>query len=242
VSAAKLDALLGLCESAGCRRVRLLDYFGEASNPCGNCDNCLSPPATFDATDAARKALSAIYRTGQRFGAVHLIDVLRGKTGERVARWDHDKLAVFGAGADVDEATWRGIFRQLVAMGFAHVDHDAHGALKLSEASRPVLRGERSVAMRRAATPTRGTRSRTTSGSALSAADGTLLERLKAWRLGEARAQSVPAFVILHDRTLAEIASKRPGDLAAMEAIGGIGARKLERYGPSLIELVTAAS
>jgi len=242
VSAAKLDALLGLCESAGCRRVRLLDYFGEASSPCGNCDNCLSPPATFDATVAARKALSAMYRTGQRFGAVHLIDVLRGKAGERMTRWDHDKLAVFGVGADLDEATWRGIFRQLVAMGFAHVDHEAHGALKLSEASRPVLRGEQNVAMRRAATPTRGARSRATSGSALSSADGALLDRLKAWRLDEARAQSVPAFVILHDRTLAEIASKRPRDLAAMEAIGGIGARKLERYGPSLVELVTAAT
>jgi ATP-dependent DNA helicase RecQ len=242
VSAAKLDALLGLCESAGCRRVRLLDYFGEASSPCGNCDNCLSPPATFDATVAARKALSAMYRTGQRFGAVHLIDVLRGKAGERMTRWDHDKLAVFGVGADLDEAAWRGIFRQLVAMGFAHVDHEAHGALKLSEASRPVLRGEQNVAMRRAATPPRRARSRTTSGGALSSADGALLDRLKAWRLDEARAQSVPAFVILHDRTLAEIASKRPGNLAAMEAIGGIGARKLERYGPSLVELVTSAT
>src|SRR6202795_1825843 len=138
---AKLDALLGICEPAGCRRVRLLDYFGEPSVPCGNCDTCLAPPETYDATSAAQKALSAIYRTGQRFGAVHLIDVLRGKDSERITRWDHDKLSVFGIGIAVDETTWRSVFRQLVAMGFAHVDHAAHGALKLSDAARPVLKG-----------------------------------------------------------------------------------------------------
>ncbi len=131
VSAAKLEALLGLCETAGCRRVRLLDYFGETSGRCGNCDTCSAPPQTWDATDAARKALSAIYRTGQRFGAVHLIDVLRGKASERVTRWQHDRLAVFGIGSDLDEAAWRGVFRQLVALGFTRVDHEAHGALKL---------------------------------------------------------------------------------------------------------------
>jgi ATP-dependent DNA helicase RecQ len=129
--------LLGLCETAGCRRVRLLEYFGEASAPCGNCDTCLEPPETFDATAPAQKALSAIYRTGQRFGAVHLIDVLRGKAGERISRWDHDKLSVFGIGADLDETAWRVIFRQLVALGLARVDHEAHGALRLTEASRP---------------------------------------------------------------------------------------------------------
>src|SRR6185312_4560734 len=147
VSASKLDALLGLCEAAGCRRVRLLDYFGETSGPCGNCDTCLEPPQTWDATDAARKALSAIYRTGQRFGAVHLISVLRGKHSERVARWAHDRLAVFGVGADLDEGAWRGVFRQLVALGFARVDHEAHGALKLDATSRPVLKGDARVEM-----------------------------------------------------------------------------------------------
>ena len=150
VSGAKLDALLGLCETAGCRRVRLLDYFGEASAPCGNCDTCLDPPQTWDATEAARKALSAIYRTGQRFGAVHLIEVLRGRDNERVLRWDHHKLSVFGIGADLDENAWRSVFRQLVAMGLARVDHEAHGALRLTEASRAVLKGEQPVAMRRA--------------------------------------------------------------------------------------------
>ena len=149
VSTAKLDALLGLCETAGCRRVRLLAYFGEDSAPCGNCDTCLEPPETWDATVAAQKALSAIYRTGQRFGAVHLIDVLRGKENERTGRLRHDQLAVFGIGADLDEPAWRGVFRQLVALGLARVDHDAHGALKLTEASRPVLRGEQRVEMRR---------------------------------------------------------------------------------------------
>ena len=151
VSAAKLDALLGLCETAGCRRVRLLEYFGEASTPCGNCDTCLEPPETFDATTAAQKALSAIYRTGQRFGAVHLIDVLRGKPGDRITRWDHDRLSVFGVGADLDEAAWRIIFRQLVALGLARVDHEAHGALRLTETSRPILKGEQRVAMRHVA-------------------------------------------------------------------------------------------
>jgi ATP-dependent DNA helicase RecQ len=149
ISGAKLDALLGLCETAGCRRVRLLSYFGEHSGPCGNCDTCLEPPETWDATEAARKALSAIYRTGQRFGALHLIDVLRGKQSERVSRWDHDRLNVFGVGADLDDTAWRGVFRQLIALGFARVDHDAHGAIGLSDASRAVLKGDQTVMMRR---------------------------------------------------------------------------------------------
>ena len=242
VSVAKLDALLGLCETAGCRRVRLLDYFGEASTPCGNCDTCLAPPETYDATSAAQKALSAIYRTGQRFGAVHLIDVLRGKAGPRITRWEHDKLSVFGIGEDVDETAWRGVFRQLVAMGFVRVDHEAHGALRLTEASRPVLKGTQQVWMRRAVTRARSTRRPLRSGSVpvadLSAADNTLLERLKAWRLTESRTQSVPAFVILHDKTLAEIARQRPPDLVALHEIAGIGTTKLERYGATLVGIV----
>ena len=242
VSAAKLDALLGLCETAGCRRVRLLAYFGEASTPCGNCDTCIAPPETYDATSVAQKALSAIYRTGQRFGAVHLIDVLRGKAGERIVRWEHDKLSVFGIGEDVDETAWRGVFRQLVALGFARVDHEAHGALRLTEASRPVLKGTQQVSMRRAVTRARSTRRSPRSGSsadaAFSSADGALLDRLKAWRLTESRTQSVPAFVILHDKTLAEIARQRPPDLSALRGIAGIGAVKLERYGPVLVDIV----
>ncbi len=241
VSAAKLDALLGLCETAGCRRVRLLDYFGEASAPCGNCDTCLAPPATFDATDVAQKALSAIYRTGQRFGALHLIDVLRGKAGERVARWEHDKLSVFGIGADVDEATWRIVLRQLVALGFAEVDHTAYGALRLCASARPVLKGEQRISMRRTvARPRSSSRTRNALPDGLSAGDAGLLARLKAWRLAESRAQSVPAFVILNDRTLADIARTRPDNTGALSAVNGIGAAKLARYGDALLEIVSA--
>ncbi|MEP7060811.1 MAG: DNA helicase RecQ [Betaproteobacteria bacterium] len=241
VSAAKLDALLGLCETAHCRRVRLLDYFGEASMPCGNCDTCLAPPATFDATDVAQKALSAMYRTGQRFGAVHLIDVLRGKASERTSRWDHDKLSVFGIGADVDEGTWRIVLRQLVAMGFAQVDHEAYGALKLCPAARPVLKGEQRISMRRTVARAR-TGSRTRGAPAgLSATDVALLAQLKAWRLAEARAQAVPAFVILNDKTLAEIARQRPDDDDELARISGIGSAKLARYGAAVLAVVAAA-
>ena len=242
VSAAKLDALLGLCETAGCRRVRLLSYFGESSQRCGNCDTCLEPPQTWDATEAAQKALSAIYRTGQRFGAVHLMDVLRGKQSERVGRWGHDKLSVFGIGADIDEQGWRSIFRQLVALGLAQVAHDAHGALRLAPASRPVLRGEQAVQMRRAVArkrkvaPVRGMELGPVTG-----ADLQLLEALKVWRRDEARVQGVPAYVILHDSTLLELARKRPGDLLQMNGINGIGVKRLERYGAALLRLLRSA-
>jgi len=243
VSSAKLEALLGLCEAAGCRRVRLLGYFGEASAPCGNCDTCLEPPQTWDATDAARKALSAIYRTGQRFGAVHLIDVLRGKRGERIAKWEHDKLSVFGVGADVDEGSWRGVFRQLVAMGLARVDHESHGALKLVAASRGVLKGEQLVEMRRVVPGHgRSKRSRKQPGLDLAPDAAGLLDRLKRWRLAEAQAQSVPAYVILHDSTLTELARRRPRSLAELASIPGIGARKLERYGAPLLEVVATSA
>jgi len=265
VAGAKLDALLGLCESAACRRVRLLAYFGEASEPCGNCDNCLAPPRTWDATDAARKALSCIYRSGQRFGVLHLIDVLRGRDTERVRRWRHEQLSVFGVGADLDEATWRSVFRQLVALGFVRVDHEAHGALKLTEASRPVLRGEQAVSLRsdvreKQSAPRNGRRrgvrdqGRVTGarpgdrgglrspGDADAAADTALLERLKAWRLAQTKAQSVPAYVILHDATLAEIVRLRPSTTQELALIPGIGAKKLERYGDELVALVAGST
>ena len=236
VSFAKLDALLGFCESAGCRRVRLLHYFGEEGKPCGNCDTCLDPPQTWDATEAARKALSCIYRTGQRFGAVHLIDVLRGKVTDRVTQWNHDQLAVFGIGADLDDAMWRSVFRQLVAYGYARPDHDSYGALRLTQASRPVLKGEQRVEMRRAAG--RKSRSKPAKVRAGPAANPEIFERLRAWRTAQARSQSVPPYVVFHDATLAAIAAARPRDLDALSAIPGIGVRKLERYGPTLIELL----
>jgi len=249
VSSAKLDALLGLCETAQCRRVRLLSYFGEAIAPCGNCDTCLDPPQTWDATDAARKALSAIYRTGQRFGAVHVIDVLRGKDTERVHRWDHQQLGVFGIGAELDEAAWRDVFRQLVALGFVNVDHAAFGALRLAPASRAVLKGEQNVQMRRTVKRERRSKRARATGAAIvampampmttaSTGEAQRYEQLKSWRLAEAKRQALPAYVILHDATLAEIARRKPRDLDALAEIPGIGARKLERYGPALLELL----
>jgi ATP-dependent DNA helicase RecQ len=239
VSVAKLDALLGLCETAGCRRVRLLGYFGEMSAPCGNCDTCLEPPQIWDATEAARKALSCVYRTGQRFGAVHLIDVLRGRVTDRVTQWGHDRLKVFGVGADLDEAAWRNVFRQLAALGHVVPDHEAYGALRLTEVSRPVLKGEQRVEMRHAV-PRRGrvAKTRRAGMTVPSGADAALLERLKVWRAEQARGQSVPAYVIFHDRTLTEIAAARPADMDALSAVSGIGAKKLERYGPAVLDLV----
>jgi ATP-dependent DNA helicase RecQ len=243
IASAKLDALLGLCETAQCRRVRLLQYFGEASSACGNCDNCLAPPETWDATEAAQKALSAIYRTGQRFGAVHLTEVLRGRDSERVRRFGHDALSVFGVGRDTDELVWRGVFRQLVALGLAHVDHEAHGALKLTEASRAVLKGYERVAMRRQVEAPLGRKARTGSTRAfgLDGAGEILLSHLKAWRLEEARLQSVPAYVILNDNTLAQLARERPQRRDELLGISGIGAKKLERYGAALLEILCRA-
>jgi ATP-dependent DNA helicase RecQ len=238
VSATKLDALLGLCETAGCRRVRLLDYFGEKSAACGNCDTCLEPPETWDATEAARMALSAIYRTGQRFGAMHLIDVLRGQANDRIRQWDHDKLTVFGIGSGIDDAEWRNVFRQLVALGFAKPDHESFGALRLTESSRAVLKGELLVEMRRAAVR-RSKRAKSASREwTTSDMDNGLLEKLKAWRSAQAREQSVPAYVIFHDRTLAAIAVRKPRKLEDLMGIEGIGQKKLERYGEVLLEVV----
>jgi ATP-dependent DNA helicase RecQ len=247
VSSGKLDALLGLCETAQCRRVHLLAYFGEEGAPCGNCDNCLTPPETWDATVASQKALSAIYRTGNRFGATHLIDVLRGKDTERIRQWGHDKLSVHGIGKVEDENLWRSVFRQLVALGFARVDQESFGALVLTEAARPVLRGEQKVTMRRMAERARdaggqsGSRSRGARAAAASPVEGAaaeLLAALKAWRLDEARNQSVPAYVILHDSTLIELARGRPSDHDELGEIAGFGSRKMERYGNTLLKLI----
>ena len=243
LSSAKLDALLGLCETAHCRRVRLLDYFGEPSQPCGNCDICITPPQTWDATTAAQKALSAIYRTEQRFGAVHLIEVLRGKESERIQRWDHQHLSVFGIGKELDDNEWRGVFRLLVAMSFVRVDQHAFGALRLTEAARPILRGEQKVAMRRVIERVREKSSRKKPKAHVerdtdNAPNSSYLTLLKDWRLTEANQQGVPAYVIFHDATLAEIAARQPTSLEELAEIPGIGKRKLERYGEALIELI----
>jgi ATP-dependent DNA helicase RecQ len=236
VAAARLDALLGLCETAACRRQRLLAYFGEESGPCGNCDNCLEPPQTWDGTEAVRKALSCVYRTGQRFGAGHVIDVLLGRDDERVRQWGHDKLSTYGIGADIPEKEWRGIFRQMVALGLLAVDH-AHGTLTLTEASRPVLKGERAVPLRRMPEKTVASKRRRIDAE-LSAEERALWERLRAWRAAAAKEHGVPAYVILHDATLLELLRRRPQSLEAMRHVGGIGARKLENFGPALLELL----
>ncbi len=242
VSSAKLDALLGLCETTACRRVCLLAYFGEASTPCGNCDTCLEPPQTWDGSVAVRKALSCVYRTGQRFGAGHVIDVLLGKQGERMRQWQHDQLSTFGIGADIPEQEWRGIFRQMVALGLLAVDH-SHGALQLTEAARPVLKGEQAVALRRMATKQKIAKPIGKSGGRkidadLNAGEQSLWEQLRAWRAETAKAHGVPTYVILHDATLLALVRERPQNTAALSRIPGIGAHKLDTYGPALLGIL----
>jgi ATP-dependent DNA helicase RecQ len=251
VSAGKLDALVGLGETAGCRRARLLQYFGESfAGRCGNCDNCLSPPRVHDGKIAAQKLLSCAYRTGQRFGAGHLIDVLAGRTTDRVLQFGHDRLSVFGIGRDIDDRQWRATLRQLVAMGHLAPDSEAFGALKLTETARGVLKGETEVMLREPTTARRprAGRSKTgpgqrvpTAARAGRAGGADLLAALRAWRSETARKRGVPAYVVLHDATIDDIAASRPATLVALRAIPGIGDRKLEHYGDALIALVQAA-
>ncbi|MER2519024.1 DNA helicase RecQ [Candidatus Accumulibacter phosphatis] len=244
----KLESMLAYCESARCRRVILLDYFGEQATPCGNCDVCLEPPILWDGTVAAQKALSAALRTGQRFGAGHLIDILRGKNTEKVQQFGHQGLPTFGVGADIDERGWRSVFRQLLAAGLLDADASAYGALKLTDSARPILKGETRLQLRRQVErpKSRATRSsRVGTGNAASsgasrAGDSPLLASLREWRLAQAREQGVPAYVILHDRTLGEIAALLPASVSALLAVPGIGAAKAERYGDALLALVAA--
>jgi ATP-dependent DNA helicase RecQ len=239
VSGAKLDALLGLCEATTCRRVRLLAYFGESSQPCGNCDTCLDPPQLWDGTEAARKALSCVFRSGQRFGAAHLIDVLLGRDTERVRKWDHQQLTTFGIGTELDDKTWRAVFRQLVAQGLLEVDHDGYGALKLTEASRAVLKGEQSVHLRKMTEGKRASAKKAaTAAVALDDEQRAVWERLRSWRARTAKANNVPAYVVFHDATLAEIARQCPQTLEALAGISGVGAAKLERYGEDVLAVL----
>ena len=240
IASAKLDALLGLCEASSCRRVRLLSYFDEASAPCGNCDVCIEPPQVWDGTLAAQKALSCVYRTGQRFGAAHLIDVLLGKETERVMQWGHRELSTFGIGTELEEKVWRSVFRQLIAQGLLDVDHASYGSLKLAEASRAVLTGGQTVHLRQlqlGKAKTAAKRSATAS-TGLEAEAARLWERLRAWRAGIAKEHGVPAYVVFHDATLAELARARPQSEAELGQISGVGQRKLERYGADLLELL----
>ncbi|TCJ18585.1 DNA helicase RecQ [Parasulfuritortus cantonensis] len=242
LEAQKLTALLAYCEAPRCRRMVLLDYFGEASSPCGNCDVCQNPPELFDGTVAAQKALSAAWRTGQRFGAGHLIDVLLGKATDKVARFGHDQLPTFGVGKDVDEHAWRGILRQLVAAGLLQPDLTEYGALKLTEAARPVLKGEQSVQLRRVGRPGKARKTTRAAPENLSPEELAVFEALRGWRSQKAREQGVPAYVILHDRTLRLLASLQPGDQDGLAGISGLGDAKLARYGDELIGVIRGAT
>src|SRR5690606_25130085 len=237
----KLDALVGYCETMRCRRQVLLDNFGEAlPQACGNCDNCLAPPESWDGTEAARKALSCVYRTGQRFGAAHLIDVLRGGDTERIHQFGHDRLPVYGIGGDIDARAWRGVFRQLVALGLLEVDAEGHGGLRLAEASRPVLRGEQPVLLRKDSLRKRGRSEARTARPPVEVAARVqpLLDALRALRTRLAREQGVPPYVIFHGATLREVARLRPRTPGDLGMVGGIGAGKIERYGDEVLDVV----
>jgi len=250
VSGGKLDALVGLAETAHCRRRRLLGYFGETfgDEACGNCDNCLSPPRVRDGKILAQKLLSCAYRTGQRFGAMHLIDVLVGRLTERVTQFGHDKLSVFGIGRELNEKQWRAVIRQLIAMGHLHADSEAYGALKLTESARGVLKGETEVMLREQApgTRNRANRDKSRRGDLAPAPAGDidpdLRARLRAWRSDVARQRGVPAYVVLHDATLDGIVRAWPTTLDELRNVPGIGDKKLEHYGEELLRLVKARS
>jgi len=248
----KLDALLALAEATDCRRVRLLSYFGEPSAPCGNCDNCLQPPAVWDGTEAARMLLSTIYRVQQasdlHFGTGHIMDILRGKATDKVHQFRHEKLSTFGIGAHFSEQQLRGVLRQLIATGALAVDASAFNTLHLTAGSRAVLKGEQQVLLRESVSQPAGrSRSRERSGKATPAVAAALdtqgqqrFSALKAWRAEVAKAHNLPAYVIFHDATLAAIAALAPRSLGELEGVSGIGAKKLETYGPGVLDVLQA--
>ncbi|WP_415152295.1 DNA helicase RecQ [Propionicimonas sp.] len=249
-----LDSMLALCETLRCRRQVILDHFGEASQPCGNCDTCLAPPESWDGTVAAQKLLSTIVRLkrerNQQFGAGQLIDILHGRRTDRVAQWRHDELSTFGIGADLTDVQWRGVVRQLLASGLLAVS-DRFGTLGPTESSWTVLRGEHEVWLRRQVAVAGSRRRRSASGEAarsrsaaaatLADDDRTLFEALRAWRAEVARAAGLPAYVVFPDATLVGIAQTRPGSLDALSEISGVGAKKLEQYGADVLDLVASA-
>jgi len=251
---AKLDALLALAEATDCRRVRLLDYFGEASTPCHNCDNCLHPPQVVDASEAARKLLSCIYRvqqsTGIAFGAGQIIDILRGKPTDKVRQFGHDRLSTFGIGSDWSEQAWRGVLRQLIATGAVQVNGEAFNTLQLTALARPLLRGEASLHLRQSLEPVAGTsrRERAAQGGPADKHSQELddearrrLAALKSWRGEVARAHNLPAYVIFHDSTLFALASLAPQDAQALAGISGMGAKKLQAYGDEVLRVLQHA-
>ncbi len=232
----RLNALLGLAEALECRRATLLGYFGETATPCGNCDLCDTAPETFDGTLAVRKALSAILRTEERFGAGHLIDILTGNETDKVRERGHDALPTFGVGRDLDRRTWQGVFRQMMGHDLVRPDPERHGALRMTDRARPILRDEESITLRR---DTLVSKSRRPAAKALvSDEDAPLLSALKAKRRALAEAAKVPAYVVFNDRTLIEMAETRPASLDEMARIGGVGAKKLERYGDDFLTVI----
>lgn len=242
VEVSKLDSMLGYCEVTGCRRKVLLAYFGDVlEQPCGNCDNCLEPPQTWDATEAARKALSCVYRTGQRFGAGHVVDVLMGKVTERTRKFRHDRLSTYGIGDDLDARQWRSVFRQLVALGYLSVDVEGYGSLRLTELSRSLLRGEKSLLLRQDAIGMKA-RSRSSAESAavtnIEPGREEMWEALRICRRELAERQGVPPYVIFHDASLAEMTARCPRDLQAFAQIPGVGEKKLERYGAAFLRVI----
>jgi ATP-dependent DNA helicase RecQ len=232
----KLDAMLGYCELTCCRRQALLGYFGDTlPEPCGNCDNCLEPPQTWDATTAAQKALSCVHRTGQRFGMNYLIDVLLGKDSERIRDLGHDTLTTFGIGQELGANEWRAVFRQLVARGYLFADHEAFGGLRLTDRCRPLLRGEETLQLARQTAPVK--REKKSRGSVAVSGDP-LFEALRQRRRELAQKQGVPPYVVFHDSTLAAMAAERPQTLHEFAGLPGVGERKLETYGSAFLEVI----
>ena len=241
----KLEALTGFCASAGCRRQVLLGYFGEQRpGPCGNCDNCLTPPELFDATLAAQKALSCVFRTGQRFGVQYLVDVLRGEMNERIRQFGHESLSTFGIGKEYSRKAWQDIFRQLITLGYLVVDIEGHGGLFLGDDAlcRPLLRGEAGVSLRvlsEAIKSPRSRRAQPVADASVEEGDGSLFEKLRHLRLSLAKAQNIPPYVIFHDTTLRAMATAKPQTLAELANLPGIGEAKLARYGETFLDALT---
>jgi len=236
----KLDALLGLAETAGCRRQVLLSYFGDQCEPCGNCDTCATPPEMFDGTVAAQKALSCIYRTGERFGQAYVVEVLLGVANKRISDLGHDEISTYGIGKEHDNRTWRAILRQLIAMRLISVDFAGHGGLSISEEGRQFLRGRPTLMLRAPSAPRaeRTKVSRKQTAETLPEADRELFQALREKRMEIARAQNVPPYVIFHDRTLMELAAARPASRTAMSSVPGVGETKLDRYGPAFLSVI----
>ena len=239
----KLDAMLALCEETRCRRQALLAYFDEElPNPCGHCDNCIDGVETWDATEPARQALSAVYRSGQRYGVGHLVDILLGRDNEKIRAAGHQHLAVFGVGKGFSEVEWRTLFRQLVARGLADVDLDGFGGLRLSETCRPLLRGEVSLQLRREPKPAQAAKASSSAASQLVRGhEREMWEALRSLRRKLAEEHSVPPYVIFPDATLLEMLRSQPSSLSEMAEVSGVGARKLERYGQAFLEVLNGS-